>query len=95
MLVKGTQKGVAADLDGQFVLSGVDKNATLVVSAVGYTSQEIPLKGRTDIKVTLIEDSKVLDDVVVIGYGSLQKKQVTSAITSIKGDDLVAGVGGA
>ncbi|MDE6542863.1 MAG: SusC/RagA family TonB-linked outer membrane protein [Muribaculaceae bacterium] len=95
MLVKGTQKGVAADIDGQFTLSGVDKNATLVVSAVGYTSQEIPLKGRTDITVTLIEDSKVLDDVVVIGYGSLQKKQVTSAITSIKGEDLVAGVGGA
>ncbi len=94
MLVKGTQKGAAADLDGNFTISGVDANATLLVSAVGYTPQEIALKGRTNITVTLLEDSKVLDDVVVIGYGSMQKKQVTSSITSIKGDDLVAGVGG-
>ncbi len=94
MLVKGTQKGAAADLDGQFTLTGVDANATLLVSAVGYTPQEIALKGRTEITVTLLEDSKILDDVVVIGYGSLQKKQVTSSITSIKGDDLIAGVGG-
>ncbi len=94
VLVKGTQKGAAADLDGQFTLTGVDTNATLLVSAVGYTPQEIALKGRTEITVTLLEDSKILDDVVVIGYGSLQKKQVTSSITSIKGDDLIAGVGG-
>ena len=95
VLVKGTQKGAAADLDGNFVLSGVDANATLLVSAVGYTPQEVALKGRTNITITLVEDSKVLDDVVVIGYGSMQKKQVTSSITSIKGDDLTAGVGGA
>ncbi len=94
VLVKGTQKGTAADLDGNFTLTGVDANATILVSAVGYTPQEIALKGRTNITVTLVEDSKVLDDVVVIGYGSLQKKQVTSSITSIKGDDLLAGVGG-
>ncbi|MDE6543740.1 MAG: SusC/RagA family TonB-linked outer membrane protein [Muribaculaceae bacterium] len=94
VLVKGTQKGAAADLDGNFVLSGVDANATLLVSAVGYTPQEVALKGRTNVTITLVEDSKVLDDVVVIGYGSMQKKQVTSSITSIKGDDLVAGVGG-
>ncbi len=95
VLVKGTQKGAAADIDGQFTLSGVDANATLLVSAVGYTPQEIALKGRTNITVTLVEDSKVLDDVVVIGYGSLQKKQVTSSITSIKADDLTTGIGGA
>ena len=94
VLVKGTQKGTAADLDGNFTLTGVDANATIMVSAVGYTPQEIALKGRTNITVTLVEDSKVLDDVVVIGYGSLQKKQVTSSITSIKADDLYQGVGG-
>ena len=94
VLVKGTQKGTAADLDGNFTLTGVDANATILVSAVGYTPQEIALKGRTNITVTLVEDSKVLDDVVVIGYGSLQKKQVTSSITSIKADDLYQGVGG-
>ena len=94
VLVKGTQKGTAADLDGNFTLTGVGANATILVSAVGYTPQEIALKGRTNITVTLVEDSKVLDDVVVIGYGSLQKKQVTSSITSIKADDLYQGVGG-
>ncbi|MBD5198724.1 MAG: hypothetical protein HDS86_06205, partial [Bacteroidales bacterium] len=61
LLVKGTQKGAAADLDGNFTLSGVDANATLLVSAVGYTPQEVALKGRTNITITLIEDSKVLD----------------------------------
>lgn len=95
VLVKGTSKGAAADIDGKFVLAGVDaRKATLVVSAVGYSTQEIVLDGRPDVIVTLKEDSKVLDDVVVVGYGTMQKKQVTSSITSIKGDDLLVGMGG-
>ena len=94
VLVKGTTKGAAADLDGNFTITGIASNVTLQVSAVGYTPQEIALNGRTTITITLIEDSKVLDDVVVIGYGSMQKKQVTSSITSIKADDLTLGIGG-
>ena len=94
VLVKGTQNGAAADLDGNFVLKGVNPDATLQVSAIGYVSQEVALKGRTELTITLEEDRKLLDEVVVVGYGSMQKKQVTSSITSIKGDDLMAGMGG-
>ncbi|MDE5934816.1 MAG: carboxypeptidase-like regulatory domain-containing protein, partial [Muribaculaceae bacterium] len=90
VLVKGTQKGAAADLDGNFVLTGVDANATLLVSAVGYTPQEIALKGRTSITVTLLEDSKVLDDVVVIGYGTMDKKELTSAVSHISSEEMMA-----
>lgn len=90
-----TKKGTSADLDGKFVLAGVSPNSTLKISAVGYEPQEIALKGRSDILVTLKEENNLLEGVVVIGYGSMQKKQVTSSITSISGDDLQKGVGGA
>ena len=90
MLVKGTQKGAAADLDGNFTLSGVDANATLLVSAVGYTPQEVALKGRTNVTITLVEDSKVLDEVVAVGYGTMDKKELTSAVSHISAEEMLA-----
>lgn len=90
-----SKKGTSADLDGKFVLTGVSTNATLKISAVGYETQTVPLNGRSDILITMQEANNQLDGVVVIGYGSLQKKQVTSSITSISGDDLSKGIGGA
>ncbi len=92
---KTTKKGTSADLDGKFVLTGVSPNSTLKISAVGFEPQEIALNGRNDITVILKEENSLLEGVVVIGYGSMQKKQVTSSITSISGDDLQRGVGGA
>lgn len=84
--VKGTTTGVISDIDGNFVLSNVSPDATLHVSFVGYKAQEIPLDGRTSVKVVLQEDSEMLEEVVVVGYGSMRKKDLTGSITQIRPD---------
>lgn len=84
---KGTTNGMITDLDGRFSLS-VKKNATLVISYIGYISQEIPVKGNADLKITLKEDAKALEEVVVIGYGTARKSDVTGSIASVQGDKL-------
>ena len=65
--------GAAADLDGNFTLKA-KKNATLVVSYIGYLTQEVRLQGKTQVTIQLIPDSKTLDEVVVVGYGTMKKK---------------------
>lgn len=88
VLVKGTAKGAITDVDGHFALSGVPENATLVVSYIGYIPQEMLIGNKTSFTITLIEDLKALDEVVVIGYGTQRKKDLTGAITTYMGDDL-------
>ncbi len=95
VVVKGTTNGNISDVNGKVVLDGVPADATLVVSYIGYVSQEVKVGNQATISVKLVEDSQALEEVVVIGYGSLDKKQVTSAITSLKADDLMVGVSGA
>ena len=95
VVVKGTTNGNISDVDGKVILQNVPSNATLVVSYIGYITQEVKVGSLATINVKLVEDSQALEEVVVIGYGSLDKKQVTSAITSIKADDLMVGVSGA
>ena len=95
VVVKGTTNGNISDVNGKVVLDGVPADATLVVSYIGYVSQEVKVGNQATISVKLVEDSQTLEEVVVIGYGSLDKKQVTSAITSLKADDLMVGVSGA
>ncbi len=73
---KGTSNGTATDFDGNFTLN-VDANATLVISYVGYVTQEVAVKGQTEIKVTLQENSTMLAETVVIGYGSVKKSDAT------------------
>lgn len=90
---KGSTRGSVTNIDGDFSFTA-DPNGTLVVSYVGFVTQEIPIRNNTTINVTLQEDALMLDEAVVIGYGTMQKKQVTSAISSLKGDDLLKGVGG-
>ena len=87
---KGTTNGVITDLDGKFSLS-VQKGATLVISYIGYVTQEIPVENETELKVILKEDSKALEEVVVIGYGTQRKGDVTSAVASVKAEDFTAG----
>ena len=82
---KGTTNGAITDLDGNFSLN-VQQNAILVFSYVGYKSQE--MKAARQMKVTLQEDNEVLDEVVVIGYGSVKRKDVTTAISSVSTKDL-------
>lgn len=95
VVVKGTTNGNISDMDGKVVLQNVPNNSTLVISFIGYTTQEVKVGNQATIHVKLVEDAKALEEVVVIGYGSLDKKQVTSAITSLKADDLMVGVSGA
>ena len=94
VLVKGTTNGSVTDMSGVVVLQDVPANAILEVSYIGYVTKEVPVGGSSLVSVTLEEDSQKLDEVVVVGYGSMDKKQVTSAITSIKADDLMVGVSG-
>ncbi|MGG7666709.1 SusC/RagA family TonB-linked outer membrane protein [Dyadobacter sp. BHUBP1] len=93
ILEKGTNNGTVSEPDGTFKLQVSNANATLVISNVGYVTQEIPLAGKTYLEVNLAEDQKTLNEVVVIGYGSLNKKEVSSAITHLSGKDLLR-VGG-
>lgn len=95
VIVKGTTNGSISDLDGKVVLNDVPDNAVLHVSYIGYTSQEVKVGNQNVINVMLAEDTQALSEVVVIGYGSLEKKQVTSAITSLKAEDMMVGVSGA
>lgn len=87
VLEKGTSNGTSSDLDGKFVLN-VDSKGTLIISYVGYATQEIPVKGRSVINVTLKEDTQFLDELVVVGYGMMKKSDMTGAISSVNGDDL-------
>ena len=86
VLEKGTTNGVVTDIDGNFAFTTQSDNATLVISFVGYATQE--LKAAPNMKVTLTEDSEILEDVVVVGYGVQKKSSVTGAISQVKAEDM-------
>lgn len=85
VLEKGTTNGTITDIDGNFTLS-VAPNSMLVISYVGYQTQE--LKASASMEVVLKEDNELLDEVVVIGYGSVKRKDVTTAVSTVSTDDL-------
>jgi len=87
ILEQGTSNGTITDVDGNFSIQ-VKSNATLVVSYVGYNTQTIAVNGRNQIQIRLEEDSKLLDDVVVVGYGVQKKSDLTGAVASVKADEL-------
>jgi len=89
--VKGTQRGANTDVDGNYKIA-VPENATLVLSYVGYTTQEIAVGNRSVIDVTLAEDNKVLNEVVVVGYGVQQKRDITGSVSALKTSDFNPGV---
>lgn len=91
VVVKGTTNGNITDIDGKFALENVPENAILLISYIGYKSQEIPVKGQSALNITLVEDSETLDEVVVVGYGSSVKKDLTTAVTSVKSKDFLQG----
>ncbi len=88
VLVKGTNQGTATDFDGSFTLNDVDENGILVFSYIGYKTQEVQLSGQATISVILQEDSKTLDEVVVVGYGTQRKGDITGAVSQIKTEEL-------
>src|SRR5690606_28754009 len=81
--VKGSNQGTASDLDGRFSLTGVDENAILVVSYIGYQTQEIAVSGQTNFTITLRSDAQLLDELVVVGYGTQKKENLTGAVASV------------
>ena len=87
IMEKGTSNGTVTDLDGNFSLN-VQPGATLVISYVGYKTQEIAVGSQSVINIDLTEDADVLEEVVVVGYGVQKKKLVTGATVQVKGDDI-------
>ena len=85
--VKETQKGTITDFDGNYSIEAAS-NATLVFSYVGYVTQEVKVGGKSTLDITMKEDNTTLNDVVVIGYGTMKKKLVTGATVQVKGDDI-------
>lgn len=88
VVVKGTSNGGVTDFDGNFALNDVPQNASIVVSYIGYLSQTIAVGGRSVINVTLQEDRQMLDEVVVVGYGTQKKSDVTGSMVNIGEDQL-------
>ncbi|RZL14132.1 MAG: SusC/RagA family TonB-linked outer membrane protein, partial [Hymenobacter sp.] len=80
--------GVTADADGRFSLSIPDANATLVISSIGFVAQEVTLGGRTTLAIQLVADNKALDEVVVVGYGTQKRSDLTGAVGSVKASEL-------
>lgn len=89
--VQGTGNGVATDFDGNYTIK-VDANGTLEVSYVGFKTQSVAVNGQTTINVVLQEDSEVLGEVVVIGYGAVKKSDATGSVAVIKPDEIEAGI---
>src|SRR5687768_14840568 len=87
VIIKGTTNGTVTDATGAFTISA-DEGATLVFSSIGYSSQEIPVSGRSVIDVSMAVDTKYLSEVVVIGYGSQRKRDITSAVSNINMEDI-------
>ncbi|GIZ10229.1 TonB-dependent receptor [Flavobacterium sp. UMI-01] len=83
VLEKGTSKGVQTDFDGNFTLNVSNPKATLVLSFLGFVTKEVPLNNQTNFKITLLEDVSKLEEVVVVGYGTQKKVNLTASVTQI------------
>lgn len=91
VVVKGNNTmGTITDFDGNFMLD-VSAKSVLVISYIGYVTQEVPTAGKNSLEIVLKEDTKTLDEVVVIGYGTQRKGDVTSSVASVKADNFVKG----
>ncbi len=88
VIEKGTNNGTSTDLEGNFVLNVASLNATLVVNYTGYTSQEVPLNGRSNVNISINVSDALLDEVVVVGYGVQLKSDVTGAVGTVKAKDI-------
>ncbi len=88
VMEKGTTNGSITNIDGRYTINVSDDNATLVFSYIGYATREIPLDGKTTIDITLEEKSTILDEIVVIGYGTMRKRDLTGAVASVNAQQL-------
>lgn len=90
VLVKGTTNGVITDFDGNYSLTNVNSQDVIVFSYIGYTSQEIKVGSQATINVTLKEDTETLEEVVVVGYGTVKRRDLTGSVASVTGEKLAA-----
>ncbi|RAV28176.1 TonB-dependent receptor [Sinomicrobium soli] len=91
VLEKGTAHGTQTDFDGNYTLTVSGKDAVLEVSYLGFVNQEVPVDGRTEVQVALREDVSALEEVVVVGYGTQKKSDLTGAVSSLSSEDLTSG----
>jgi len=91
VLVSGQQTGTITDINGEYSVNA-PKTGSLVFTFMGYSTKIVPINGQTKLNITLVESSKELDEVVVVGYGTMKKRDVTGAITSVNAEDLVSNV---
>ena len=90
ILEKGTTNGTTSDVEGKFSLSVMGENSVLIFSFIGYTSQEIAVGTQTTFNIQLEPDTRTLSEVVVVGYGTVKKSDLTGAVSSVKSEDLTA-----
>ena len=90
VIIKGSTQGTITNIDGEYTLEDVPEKATLTVSYVGYIPASVAVNGKNAINVVLQEDSKTLEEVVVIGYGTVKKKDLTGAVGSVGGAEVAA-----
>ena len=88
VLVEGTTIGTITDVEGNFTINAPSTYSVIIFSYIGYTTQKVKLNGQTNLNVILSEDTKNLDEVVVVGYGIQKKSLVTGAISSVKAEDI-------
>ena len=90
VVVKGTTNGTVTGLDGDFILSGVKKSDVIMFTYIGYKNKEVKYDGQTQLNVTMDEDTEMLDEVVVIGYGTVNKRDLTGSVASVSAEDIAA-----
>lgn len=88
VLIKGSVLGTVTDDDGKFVLAGISPSDVLVISYIGYHKREVAIKNQTSIEIELTEDSQMLDEIVVVGYGVQKKVNLTGAVATVSPDQL-------
>ncbi|PRY09945.1 TonB-linked SusC/RagA family outer membrane protein [Pontibacter ummariensis] len=88
VLVEGTTTGTATGIDGEFQIPVSNPNATLVFSFIGYQTQKVPLNGRTAVTVQLGTDAQALEEVVVVGYGTIKKSDLTGAVSTVETEEI-------
>lgn len=91
VVVKGTTHGNITDADGKFTIENVPENTILQISYIGYKTLDVAVRNKSKVEVTLEEDSENLQEVIVVGYGSTVKKDLTTAVTSVKSKDFLQG----
>jgi TonB-dependent starch-binding outer membrane protein SusC len=88
VVLKGTTVGTSTDIEGNYSLNVPNTTGTLVISFIGYTTQEVPINGRSSVSISLAVDTKALKEVVVVGYGTQTKETVTGSVAAVKGEEL-------